>query len=446
MSHSKTSLFEQHMKAMIMFYKSRPSHAYALPIGLTAPTTSDPNALIAFAVAKTPPGDLNDLLGKAEKTITNLVDKQKSGAVSAVKAFEAGGGVEAFVTDMKKQEVTAEAAMNSAISDNIHMLMKFGVAHTHAQSHVLELTNKIGVFQTHLLNSMGTFFEKLGTDITQWSHEVVYESAWASIINWLSGAIHSIGHFFTQIGAAAEVAFDAIQKAAKDVWNDAQEMIKKAIEAGEKAILEPIAKALIDGLPIKEICSAWKSISSENGPLVDVVKAAAIGKIVTPESEGAMDKLRQKMEPQVTNFHKQTKQNLSSAALQPFAQAATNSSFLGFGLQFGGSAVYGIGVEGGIGMLVGIPAGNVVGYGSVGVNIGAEVGAEVDQSIVFTVGDPKDSGGVYVGIVLSLVADLGGTIQVGFAFPSFNFTTIAIGLGEGVEAQVAIDGGYTFTF
>lgn len=447
MSDAETIQFKQLMDAMAAHYKPGVVNEYVLPLRLP---NSGAETLMAFAAGANPSGDLATILGKAETSLSSYVQTAESTATAAVKAFEAGGGINALVRSLKAQEISAKTQMDAIISGTYQDLITFGTSNPQAQPHILQLTKQLGGFLTNFLNSMGDYFNKLAADIVTWSHKVVYESAWAGISHWFSGAVRSIGQFFTKLGADAVKAFEAIADEAKAAWDDAKALVEKAIAAGEKAILEPIAKAVTKGLPVADLREAWKKVSASNAADISTVTTAAKNKSITPAAQTAMANIREQMGPSLGNFHKQAQQNLTSAAI-PIAVAnnnntSSNPSFLSFGLEVQATGAYVVGAEGGLGMLIGIPDGDGAGYGSVGITLGAEVGAEADIALCFKTGAPKDTGGVYVGIVLSLEVEVGGTIMVFFNFPKFEFTGITVGVGAGAEVAVAVDGGYTFIF
>lgn len=445
-----TKSFIHHMEAMNSFYKSKPSHSYALPvelISLHSNTTLRGNDLLqAYVMVDQPAPSLSPLLSTIEKDLSQVFNQQQKAANKTIQLLDNGTVMSEVVSDLKNQQVTAKVSINQVIDDSYQKLIEFGVQHPQTQSELLQLTNKLGSFITNLLRSMGNYFDQLGQDIIKWSKKVIVESAWSSIASWFNNAAHNIVNFFKDLGAAIESAFNTLESAAKAAWNEAENLIKKAIEAGEKAILEPIAKAAIKGLPIAELRKVWAVVSSDNAHHVAQIKSDVMSKKTTDASRASMKVIASAMEP---HLNKANAQNGSARQAEQELQAYSTDlkNYLSFGVEFQATASFGFGAEGSIGMLAGIPnVTDVVGYGAAGGSIGVEAGAEADVALVLKTMAPKDTGGVYVGLIFSLEAEVGGTVQVQFTFPGFNLSGVSIGLGAGVEEAIAIDGGYTWIF
>lgn len=446
-----TQTFTHHMKAMNSFYKTAPSHSYALPVDLMSPhsnTTLRSNDLLrAYVAVSQPAPSLAPVLSSIEIALSQAFNQQQSDANKTVQLLNAGSDMAAVISGLKSQKASAKVAINQVIDDGYKQLMDFGIKYPQTQSEVLKLASNLGSFIASLLNSMGKYFDQLGQEIIKWSQTVIVESAWGSITSWFNNAAHSIVKFFKDVGAAIESAFETLESAAKAAWNDAKELIKKAIEAGEKAILEPIAKAVLDGLPIADLRQAWSVVSSNNGEHIAQIRSDVMNKKTTVASRASMKAIAAQMAPHLNNVNTQSSPGLQAAAqeLQPYS--VDLKSYLSFGIEFQATASAGLGIEGAIGMLSGIPnVADVAGYGAVGGSLGVEVGAEADVALVLKMMAPKDTGGVYVGVIASLEAEVGGTAQVQFTFPGFELSGVSIGLGAGVEAGIAIDGGYTWIF
>lgn len=226
-------------------------------------------------------------------------------------------------------------------------------------------------------------------------------------------------------------AFEDAVNAGETAFDDVRHSLEKAMEAGELAIIGPAGKKTIEELKglINEVKSAWDTVSSELSSEVEIIRSVASGKQISDRAKSAMSTICKHPE-------------MGSALGGFFAK-----SYASFGIEFGGSVAAGVGGEAALGIVAGLPdLADIRGYGSVGLSVGAEAGAEGDVALVFNLSSPEDSGGAYVSLIFSLEVDVGGTVVVSFNLPDFSLGGISIGLGAGEEAGIAVGGGYTFIF
>lgn len=231
------------------------------------------------------------------------------------------------------------------------------------------------------------------------------------------------------IARGASQEFDAAVRSGQHEFDNLRKTLEKALADGETKIVASAAERLIKDMSgdIAAVGKAWKKVSKNLSSDIDVIKSAALSKNITSRVEKSLDEIGKSM----------------SSALGAFF----SKSYVSFGIEFGASAALGVAGEVALGVIAGLPnITDVRGYGSVGVSLGAEAGAEGDIAIVFNLSSPADSGGASLNVVVSLEVDIGGTIVVSFNLPDFSLGGISIGLGAGEEAGITVGGGYTFIF
>ena len=281
------------------------------------------------------------------------------------------------------------------------------------------------------------------------------ESGSRAVVHTFSAGVDAAGHAFQKVETAAKDiavtgaheiesglkteanrlersasgAFDAAVNSGRKAFNNVKHDIEKAIADGEAKIIGPAAERIVNDLidDIKTVKDAWAEISDELSGDIETVKRAALARHITSQAEESFEKISKELGPALSKFF--------------------SKSYASFGIQFGASAAYGVAGEVGLGVIAGLPnITNVRGYGSVGVTVGVEAGAEADISLVFNLSAPENTGGASLNVVISVEAEVGGTVVVSFSIPHFRLSGISIGLGGGEEAGVSVGGGYRFLF
>ena len=270
---------------------------------------------------------------------------------------------------------------------------------------------------TSEVNAAGQAIETVGTTVGN-----VTVAGTSEVVTGVTSAANTL-----ESGASQE--FGAAVKAGEAAFDKVKHELEIALAEGEVKILGPAAEHIVKDLrdAINGARSAWSSANSMLSTDVAILKGAAISKQITPPAEEAFSRIAKHM----------------GAALGPFF----SKSYVSFGVEFGVSAVLGVGVEAALGVIAGLPnITDIHGYGAVGVSVGAEAGAEADVALVFNTSGPLDSGGPSLNVIVSLEAEVGGTVVVSFNLPDFSLGGISIGLGAGDEAGISIGGGYTYVF
>jgi len=137
---------------------------------------------------------------------------------------------------------------------------------------------------------------------------------------------------------------------------------------------------------------------------------------------------------------------MSPELREPLSQAA-GKSIKSFALEFGGNVAAVTNVNGALGFVVELQRiTNVRRYGSVGLSLGASVGAAGNVALGLYTPSPEDYGGPFIASTLQGAFEIGGGIVVSFDLPDLSFSGFAIPVSVGEEVNISIGGGYTFIF
>ena len=88
----------------------------------------------------------------------------------------------------------------------------------------------------------------------------------------------------------------------------------------------------------------------------------------------------------------------------------------------------------------------MLGASSVGLSLGASVGAAGNLALGLYPASPEDYGGAFIATTLQGAFEIGGGIVVSFDLPDLGFGGLAIPVLIGEEVNISVGGGYTFIF
>ena len=129
------------------------------------------------------------------------------------------------------------------------------------------------------------------------------------------------------------------------------------------------------------------------------------------------------------------------------ATAAAVDSFMSFGLEFGGAIEAIGGVDGSIGVMIGIPNTQQAGISlTVGLSAGGEAGGDVDVALSLNKGAPAETGGPFFAPMIEGDEDIGAGGAISFNLPDFSFGGISVNGSVGAEIKLADGLGYTHIF
>ncbi len=239
-----------------------------------------------------------------------------------------------------------------------------------------------------------------------------------------SGVAQSGGHFvsntFHYAVKDAEKAFDAAKNEIQNVVNSGQEAAVKSLAGKKVREYSDIIKSLV---------KAWPEVLSHLGSEVDLLRNEVSQRGVSPKVVEAMKKIV-----------------MSPGLRGPLSQAA-GKSIKSFAVEFGGNVAAVESVNGALGFvaeLQGIT--NVRRYGSVGLSLGASVGASGNLALGLYTSPPENYGGPFIASTLQGAFGMGAGIVVSFDLPDLSFGGFAIPLSVGEEINISFGGGYTFIF
>jgi len=248
-------------------------------------------------------------------------------------------------------------------------------------------------------------------------------SAAATIVNVGSDVAQSGGHFvsntFHYAVKDAEKEFSAARNEIQSVLNSGQEVVLKSLAASKVQEYADIIKSLV---------RAWPQVLSRLGREVDLLRSEA-QKGVSPKVLKAM------------------KQIATSPELRELLKKAASKSIKSFAVEFGGNVAAVESVNGALGFVTELEKiTNVRRYGSVGLSLGASVGAAGSLALGLYTSSPEDYGGPFIASTLQGVFEIGGGVVVSFDLPDLSFGGFAIPVSVGEEVNISVGGGYTFIF
>lgn len=269
------------------------------------------------------------------------------------------------------------------------------------------------------LKSIGHAVKKAGETVAS-----TVTSAAANMLHMSSDVAQSSGHFVSN-------TFNYAVKDAANEFNAAKKEIQSIANSGQEAILKSLAESKIQEYAdiVKSLVKVWPQVLSRLGSEVDLLRSQASKKGVSPKVIKAMEKIA--MSPELRD---------------PLRQAA-GKSIKSFAVEFGANVATVAGVNGALGFVAELhKIANVRRYGSVGLSLGASVGAVGNLALGLYTSSPEDYGGPFIASTLQGAFEIGGGIVVSFNLPDLSFGGLAIPVLVGEEVNISVGGGYTFIF
>jgi hypothetical protein len=261
--------------------------------------------------------------------------------------------------------------------------------------------NKAGETVASTVTSAAATMLHMGSDVAQFSD-------------------HFVSNTFHYAVKNAEKEFNIAKKEIQSVVNSGQEDVLKALAASKIQEYADIIKSLV---------KAWPRVLSRLGSEIDLLRSEASQKGVSPKVVKAMKRIAKS--PELRN---------------PLRQAA-GKSIKSFAVEFGGNVATVAGVNGALGFVAELQKiANVRRYGSVGLSLGASVGAAGNLALGLYPASPEDYGGAFIATTLQGAFEIGGGIVVSFDLPDLGFGGLAIPVLIGEEVNISVGGGYTFIF
>jgi hypothetical protein len=249
-------------------------------------------------------------------------------------------------------------------------------------------------------------------------------SAATTMLHVGSGVAQSGGHF------VSDTLHYAVKDAEKE-FDTARNEIQSVVNSGQEAVIKSLAARKIQEYAdiIKSLIKAWPQVLSRLGSEVDLLRNEASQKGVSPKVVKAMKQIA--MSPELR---------------EPLSQAA-GKSIKSFAVEFGGNVAAVESVNGALGFVAELQRiANVRRYGSVGLSLGASVGAAGNLALGLYTSSPEDYGGPFIASTLQGAFEIGGGIVVSFDLPDLSFGGFAIPVSVGEEVNISVGGGYTFIF
>ncbi|MGD0886852.1 MAG: hypothetical protein ABSA46_18580 [Thermodesulfovibrionales bacterium] len=245
-----------------------------------------------------------------------------------------------------------------------------------------------------------------------------------TMLHMSSGVAQSGGQF------VSNTFHDAVKNAEKE-FDIAKNEIQSVVNSGQKTVLKSLASRKIQEYAdiIKSLVKAWPHVLSRLGNKVDLLRNEASQKGVSPRVVKAMKQIA--MSPELR---------------EPLSQAA-GKSIKSFAVEFGGGVAAVESANGALGFVVELQRmTNVRRYGSVGLSLGASVGAAGNVALGLYTSSPENYGGPFIASTLQGAFGIGGGIVVSFDLPDLSFSGFAIPVSVGEEVNISVGGGYTFIF
>ncbi len=239
-----------------------------------------------------------------------------------------------------------------------------------------------------------------------------------------SSVAQSGGHFVSN-------TFHYAVKAAEKEFDIAKNEIHSVVNSGQEAVLKSLAAKKIQEYAdiIKSLGKAWPQVLSHLGNEVDLLRNEASQKGVSLKAVEAM------------------KQIATSPELREPLSQAMGKSIKSFAVEFGGNVAAVESVNGALGFVAELQRiANVRRYGSVGLSLGASVGAAGNVALGLYTSSPENYGGPFIASTLQGAFGIGGGIVVSFDLPDLSFGGFAIPVSVGEEVNISVGGGYTFIF
>lgn len=209
-------LFRQHVRDMLVHYKSGATTVYQLPAALLHPVDAEghmqivdlhaapalhPAAVGTHPVAQTPQQQLQQAASAGQESTNAFVQKQKDYASQQTNALQQNKNTNDFISKMNAQRAKAKQDSDANIDKMYDTFEKIGTQHPQLQSTILGTLSKIGAWMSSLLNSVVTFFANLVSKIVDWIKKAVVwvEGAAKTIADWASGAAKAVGNFFSNL-------------------------------------------------------------------------------------------------------------------------------------------------------------------------------------------------------------------------------------------------------
>jgi len=246
--------------------------------------------------------------------------------------------------------------------------------------------------------------------------------AGATLLQTVSGAAQSGGHFVSRVLHSAVKDAEGEFKAAKDE-------VQRGVNSEEEAALKSLAGKKVREYAdiIRSLVKAWPAVVMRLGGEVEVLRHAASQKRTDPKAAAAMKRIA------------------TSPELSKTLSKAVDRSIVSFAIEFGGSVAAVAGVDGAIGFVTELRNfTNVKRYGSVGLSLGASAGGSDDVALGLYTSSPQNYAGPFVSITMEGAVGIGGGIVVSFGFPDLSFGGFAIPVAVGDKVNVSVGGGYTF--
>ena len=231
---------------------------------------------------------------------------------------------------------------------------------------------------------------------------------------------HFVSNTFHSAVKDAEKEFDTVKNEIQSVVNSHQESILRSLAARKLQEYADIIESLL---------KAWPQVLSRLGSEVDLLRNEVSQSGVSPKVVKAM------------------KQIAMSPELREPLRKASGKSIKSFAVEFGGNVAAVTGVNGALGFVTELEKpSNVRRYGSVGLSLGASVGAVGNLALGLYTSVPENYGGPFIASTLQGAFEIGGGVIVSFDLPELSFGGFAIPVSVSEEVDISIGGGYTFIF
>lgn len=267
--------------------------------------------------------------------------------------------------------------------------------------------------------SIGHTLEKAGETVAS-----TVTHAASTLAHTVDSAAQSTGHVVSD-------TFNDAVKGAEQNFKIAEREIENVVNSGQAALLKALAGKKIQEYAgiIKALLKAWPQVAKRLSGELEIIADAAAHKRLNAQVIGAMEKIA------------------GAAELQHVLSEAAHKSLASFAVEFGGNVAAVASVDGALGYATGLPnITDVKGYGSVGLSLGASVGASGDLALGLNTSSPEHSGGPFIALIVEGDLDVGGGIVVSFNLPDLSFGGFTIPVSAGEEVNIAVGGGYTFIF